>query len=279
MTWWPLWVKERPNCLPMELLSGRRWRLYRSKQKAVVFTLNYAIHAWHNSIDVWLLDQSSYSPATIKELHGLPFLTDRQLLMILGPDSVNFLGVPVGAVRICDCSNVSSSLSWPFWPTDRRWKSGTIDRILPPRKRRPRFSTKSHWSIARPVWPAPLWERSGMTTTWRWSTSEWSSNRNNQWSENRDNEKRMKINKKRPGLAHFLSQIFSSVRLCVLKDLNNIYIKQVWADQRGNRHCQVLRSVEPGQSVCSLVRRCDVRAVAIHSHVVNHHAAEKEPEL
>ena len=57
----------------MELFSRRRWRLDRPKQKAVVFVLNpknYATRAWHNSIVVWLLDQSRCWSLSTKELHG-----------------------------------------------------------------------------------------------------------------------------------------------------------------------------------------------------------------
>ena len=62
------------NNLDMELFSSRRWRLYRPKQKAVVFILNpknYATHAWHYSIHVWLLGQSSCLSPTSKKLHDL----------------------------------------------------------------------------------------------------------------------------------------------------------------------------------------------------------------
>ena len=62
------------KALSMELFSRRRWRLDRPKQKAVVFVLNpknYATRAWHNSIVVWLLGQSSCSSPSTKELHAL----------------------------------------------------------------------------------------------------------------------------------------------------------------------------------------------------------------
>ena len=62
--------------LPMELFTSKRWRLYRPKQKAVVFMLNpknYVTPVWQHSIVVWLLGQSSCSSPSNKELHALPF--------------------------------------------------------------------------------------------------------------------------------------------------------------------------------------------------------------
>ena len=56
-----------------ELFSSRRWRLYRPKQKVVVFILNrkkYSTHECHNSIVVWLLVCSSCSSPSTAELHG-----------------------------------------------------------------------------------------------------------------------------------------------------------------------------------------------------------------
>ena len=65
---------ELTTLIAMELLSSRRWRLDRPKQKPVVFVLNpenYATHAWHDSIDVWLLGRSTCSSPSTKELLGL----------------------------------------------------------------------------------------------------------------------------------------------------------------------------------------------------------------
>ena len=77
-----LLAKESSSCypflaalvgLPVELFISRRWRLDRPKQKAVVVMLNpknYALHARHNEIVVWLLGQSSCSSPSTEELCG-----------------------------------------------------------------------------------------------------------------------------------------------------------------------------------------------------------------
>ena len=89
LTWWlfQIGISVAGNSLlylGMELFSSWRWRLDRPNQKAVVFKFNsknYARHAWHDSIVVWLLGRSSCSSPSTKELHGL-VLRERMYLNI-----------------------------------------------------------------------------------------------------------------------------------------------------------------------------------------------------
>ena len=97
----------------MELFSSRRWRLYRPKQKAVVFMFNpqkLCNASMTNSIVVWLLGQTSCSSPSTKELHGYIDLIFSFALFLLFYELIRHSTEQAiltnGEIRTCDITKL-----------------------------------------------------------------------------------------------------------------------------------------------------------------------------